>query len=215
MNKKIKAALLAAILTLNLASCSLLDQLGFDTYDYMSEEITGYVTDEETEAVIAGLLDIVVTDSLDLDTFSDMSDAIKLYSDAVLTYMLETEYAKYSGNTALLEKAEKNYPELSVTQLIPENDFESMMYRCFGGNVKINHHDTNRFRYLPKVSAYTSVASFVPTGYNPLIKEIAETDRTYRVRFTVTDGENESKEYFALIIRRDDGTHYFKKLLDE
>ena len=47
---------------------------------------------------------------------------------------------------------------------------------------------------------------------------LAETERTYRVRFRAVAAEEWDgmvyPEYFALIIKRDDGTYYIKKLYE-
>lgn len=86
------------------------------------------------------------------------------------------------------------------------------MYQYFGGSVKITNKDTNRFRYLQKVDAYIATAAFVPVERDVHITAIAETEHTYRVRFTVQWQEDTSVEYTALIVKREDGTQYFKEL---
>ena len=197
-----------------LTSCGLLDKLGFDTYDYMGEEISQtHEIDSEKAVELEQLLDILITDSAALQTFEKMGDAIKAYRDAVLSYMLETGYSKYSGNTDLINKAEKEYPGYNITQIIPENEFEATMYRYFGGNVKITHTDGVKFKYLPSVGAYISSVAPENNGYTADITYLAETDKTYRVRFCIVSEDVKSDEYFALIIKREDGTLYIKKLL--
>lgn len=199
-----------------LTSCSVTDKLGFDTYDYMSESVSVvHDVDDETALLIDDMLDVLLADKSVLPTFENMSDAIRDYRDAVLMYMLEDGYAKYSGNTELIEKAEKAYPEYTISQIIPASEFEATMYRYFGGNVKITHRDGDRFKYLPKVSAYISPAVTESDPPDTEITELCETDKTYRVRFKVctSDVSAENEEYFALIIKREDGTLYFKKLL--
>lgn len=212
MKKKLLAPVFFCILVLT--SCGIADKLGFDTYDYMSEKIIkSHDVNGETADTIEKLLDVLITDSTNLPTFEKMSDAIREYRDAVLLYMLEEEYAKYAGNTELIEKAAKAYPEYTITQIIPVSEFEATMYRYFGGNVKITHRDGERFKYLPKVGAYISPSVSERTNLSAVITELNETEKTYRVRFIVTAEGVESEEYFALIIKREDGTLYFKKLL--
>ena len=199
-----------------LTSCGLIDKLGFDTYDYMSESVeTTHETDGEVAETLTELCGILLSDSSELDTFSDMNGAINNYRDEVLAYMLKTGYAKYSGNTVLIEKAEREYPQYHITQVIPEGEFEATMYRVFGGSVKLTHRSGERFEYLDKVGAYISPVMQESGDLTPRITYIGETDKTYRVRFYVSqDGEDISDEYFALIIKRDDGTLYIKKLLN-
>lgn len=212
---KIRRGIALFACMLSLTSCQLIDKLGFDTYDYMSENVLStHAAESEKAAELEDFLQILITDSPYLATFDNMNDAIKLYRDAVLTYMLDTGYAKYSGNTALIEKAEKEYPEYNITQIIPESEFEATMYRCFGGDVMLTHKDGDRFKYLSKVGAYISPVIPVSSGLTADITALSETEKTYRVRFKVIGEEIASDEYFALIIKREDGTLYIKKLLE-
>ncbi len=200
---------------LTLTSCQIADKLGFDTYDYMSENVLlTYDIESETSLELEEFLQILITDSPNLATFENMNDAIKEYSDAVLTYMLDTGYSKYSGNIALIDKAEREYPEYNITQIIPEREFEATMYRYFGGNVMITHKDSARFKYLDKVGAYISPVMPTSSGLTADITSLSETEKTYRVTFKVIGEATESDEYFALVIKRDDGTLYIKKLTE-
>jgi len=207
------------LLTGAMTSCGLLDKLGFDTYDYMSEAvIQTHDADGETAAVIEDLLMVLVTDSQILTTFDNMADAIPAYRDAVLEYLLASDYAKYSGNTKLIERAMDKYPEYQITQVIPELEFEAMMYRCFGGDVMLSHEDGNKFRYLPDAAVYVPMLATTDHGYYADVTALTETEKTYRVRFRVKSKPDaagtpvESDEYFALVIKREDGTMYMKKL---
>jgi len=210
-----KTRLLAGVLCVFLlTSCGILDKLGFDTYDYMSESVTAtHKPDSETAGMLRDVLEILITDSPELTTFESMSDAIKAYRDAVLDYMLETGFSRYSGNTAMIADAAEAYPDYSITQIIPESEFEATMYRYFGGDVMITHKDGSRFRYLEKVGAYTASVPLTDSGYHPEITAVSETDKTYRVWFRVVSDAVKSDDYFALIIKRTDGTLYIKKLL--
>ena len=216
------AAASVLFLMILMTSCSpfggIAEKLGFDIYDYMGEKVLNVLPADGSEAEMAeDVLKILVTDSLHLETFDSTEDAIALYSDSVLQYMLADGFAKYSGNSELIEKASEQYPGYVITVIIPQSDFEATMYRYFGGDVKIMHGDTARFTYLSRAGAYTT--SLMPHGerFSPSVTYIAETERTYRVRFVVRDLKDPSSvsgEYFALIIKRGDGTYYIKKLLD-
>ncbi len=209
-----KRVLVLVICMTLLTSCGIAQRLGFDTYDYMSEKVFYlHDTDGEVADAVSETLDILTTDSMELSTFDNMTDAIREYRDAVLTYMLETNYLTYSGNTEMIERAAREYPEYNITQIIPQDEFEATMYRYFGGNVKLTHKDGSKFKYLQKVGAY--ISSVIPTEstLSADISYIGETEKTYRVKFTVVSGEERSNEYFALIIKRDDGTLYIKKLI--
>jgi hypothetical protein len=200
-------------------SCTLLDKLGFDTYDYMGEKIERSLPLDGPEATaLTDLIGMLINDSDELPPFTRMGDAIREYRDAVLTYMLSTGYLKYSGNTALIDEAEEAYPEFHITQVIPAEEFESVMYQIFGGNVKITHKNGERFQYLPKVNVYVTTLMPEASVYKPKITDLQETQKTYRIRFRVvpTDSgesyETMTREYFALVIKREDGTLYIKRL---
>lgn len=209
-----KQVLTAVLCLAMMTSCStvteLVDKLGFDTYDYMSEEVhTTYDTDSDVAATLADMIQILVPT---LSPFDNMNEAISAYRDTVLTYMLESEYARYSGNMTLIAQATEAYPEYQISEIIPAADFEATMYRYFGGSVKISHKDSSRFRYLSKVQAYIALSSPISDDSQVRITSIGETDKTWRVTFTVVQGQVESDLYFVLIIKRDDGTLYFKSL---
>lgn len=211
--RRLCAVLAILIFTGMLTSCTLMDKLGFDTYDYMSEPVVrSYSTDSETAERLMPMLDILITDSITLDEFENMSESIDLYRDAVLRHMLQNGYSKYSGNVDLIEDAEKEYPEYQITQIIPADEFEATMYEYFGGDVKITHRDGAIFKYLKKVNAY--ICNIIPEdrGITPEITSVDETAKTYRVQFKCVAEDEASGEYFALIIKREDGTYYFKKL---
>ena len=111
--------LLANVLAACGCTSRLLDKLGFDTYDYHSEPVIDNPAPEsETGISLAAMIDILAGET-DLPEFTGMMRAIEKYRDAILSYMLTTEYARYSGNRTLIEQAERAYPAYQITQLIP------------------------------------------------------------------------------------------------
>lgn len=214
MGKRVWTTALCLVLFCSCSGCGtvrgIVDKLGFDTYDYMSETVhTVHETDGEIAAKLSSMIRILTPT---LTEFDSMGEAISAYRDPMLAFMLESEFARYSGNMELIEEAARAYPEYQITQIIPAADFEATMYRYFGGSVKISHKDGSRFRYLKKVEAYISPSSPAPNTSEVHISSIGETDKTWQVIFTVTQGEITSEPYFVLIIKRDDGTLYFKQL---
>ena len=206
------------LLVFPMTACSTInewiDKLGFDTHDYMQESVTGTCeTDGETAQTLKEMLEIL-TSSQSLYEFTKTKDAINQYRDTILTYMLETEYARYSGNQTLIEQASREYPEYQITQIIPAKDFEATMYQYFGGNVRIQHKDGQVFRYLKKVNAYISPVAPNNSEYEITLTSIEETANTYRVYFTVDADSETAQDYFALIVKREDGTHYFKQIVN-
>ena len=187
--------------------------LGFDMNDYENEAAIRF-PDKNGEDVseIKEILSILVYDSAEIYPFENTRDAAANNSDAILNYMLRTSYSAYSGNAELLSEAVEAYPQYNITTLIPKKDFESCVYRFFGGDSSVQHSSSVRFTYLPKVSAYTTTGQ--PASLDVLIDitKCTETTHTYRVEFTLTDKEGDIASYHAMIMKREDGTEYVKFL---
>lgn len=198
-----------------LCSCameSLLAKLGFDTHDYASEStVAVHDADSEIGQSIASMLRILYVNSPYLTSFEGTSEAVDLYKDSVLNYMVSHEYAKYTG-TSLIDEATEVYPHMTITTMIPAEDFENTMYTYFGGSVKIINSNGRIFSYLEKVNGYTPVTKPQPTRVATEIYGIEETENTYRVVFVNMIDDIVSPEYFTMIIKRDDGTAYFAVL---
>lgn len=203
----------ALLLSLALCSCRVLSDisgsLGFGRQDYIGEEVKGQVPlDGEVADEIRSMIKMLSIDSVKLPEFDKMKDAVTLCHDSLLNYMLYTDYPKYAGNPDLLADAEREYPGLYVSQIIPASEFESMMYRYFGGNVKISHGDSRAFKYLSRVQAYVPVGHPISDAFDVELSEISETENTYLISFSCSN-EKVSMSYDAVIVKRDDGTMYF------
>lgn len=198
---------------------TLLAYLGFDLHDYEGEAaIATHEPDSEKAAELARLFEPLLMDNVKLTEFSDARQVSAAYRDAILNYLLNSHYAKYTGNLALLEAAEKEYPHYHITTLIPRTDFESTVYQYFGGQKSIKNESGVLFRYLDKVKAYTLVGQPVKYNIQVVVTSCVETESTYRVQFyNSLDGEA-SPVYLAVVVKRKDGTHYIrtlKKVADE
>lgn len=200
-----------------LSSCAAKDMflklLGFDTYDYEGEDVIETL-DPDSEEVLS-LCDMMKTlsvASLYLPEFDNAADALETCRDSILNYMLCTSFSKYSGNTELIEATQKYYPTLEIITVIPAEDFENFVYTYFGSNVKISHKSSKLFLYLAKADAYTAVSIPLESSVVTEVKLCEKTERTYRLTFRNTLGTVQSPEYYAFIIRREDGSCYFKSL---
>ena len=183
------ALLLAAVLLTSCRSGEFGKMLGFGAPDYSGEPVTGTVEpDSDAGLEITEMIKMLSVDSVKLPEFTSMKESVNLCQDA-----------------------EKAYPDMTISQLIPASDFESMMYRYFGGNVKISHVSGRMFRYLPKASAYVPLATPRGDRFDVILDKVEETENTYRVEFTCSNGEK-SLSYRAVIIKRDDGTMYFSSV---
>lgn len=207
--------LLLAFPMLFLTACGegLMAKLGFDTHDYRGEKVLAvHEPDSEIARTLAEMTRTLTVASPLLPSFSGAKEAADVCRDAVLNHMLKTGYAQYAGNGALLKKAAEAYPQMQLSILIPAEDFASTVYESFGGREKITNKSGAMFRYLDKVAAYTTAALPVNSEVEIRVTLLEETERTYRLYFVNTLDTVTSPEYFALIIKREDGSLYFSEL---
>ena len=212
--RRIFAAAVCAVLLVCLSGCAareFLATLGFDTHDYDSEEVTKvYETDSEKCLELCEMVKTLTVDSVSVPEFNGTKDAISHCRDSLLFYMMNTEYAKYSGNPTLLEAAAEAYPHMKFAVIIPAEDFSNAAYKYFGGKEKVSNVSGRMFKYLAAIECYSTAVpantDFVTV--NPVSLE--ETENTYRLTFNCTSGDETGKDYFALIIKREDESCYFK-----
>lgn len=200
-----------------LPSCAaaegVMSRLGFDMHNYRGEKtLSTHDPDSETAATLAALIRPLIVNTPLLSSFSGAAEAADVCRDAILNHMLEDGYARYAGNPTLLSIAAESYPQLQINVLIPADDFEAVVYATFGGSEKITNRSSDLFRYLEKIDAYTTAVSLQPTAVEITVIRCEETERTYRLYFSNTLDEVTSPEYFALFIKRDDGTLYIREL---
>ena len=211
-------SLISVILcALVLSSCSLRDALlsamGFDTYDYEGEDVLSVVSPESAEARnLCEMVRILSVNNPMLPEFESAGEAVDECRDAILNYLLCTGFSMYMGNTELIEEAEEKYPELRLITVIPAEDFENFVYTYFGGNAKVTNKSSELFTYLDKAEAYTAVTEPIESEISVNVVLCEKTEKTYRLKFRCSHGEAVSPVYRALIVRRPDGSAYFKSL---
>ena len=212
-------ALICAASAILLSSCalgdSLLSAMGFDTHDYASEEIIETLSpdDADVKRVTEMIKMLSVNDPI-LPQFTSPGEALDKCRDAILNYMLNTGFAKYTGNNDLIAKAQEKYPELRLITVIPCEDFENTVYTYFGGNAKLSHRDSELFTYLENADCYTAVTVPIENNITVNVVRCERTERTYRMRFSCTLGSTTSPLYDALIVNRTDGSSYFKSVTE-
>ncbi len=218
MNKRIGAILMIPFFLLTLYGCGardFLSTLGFDTHDYEGEEVAEtYDDDSEKAEELINMLEVLTVDTPRIAPFDGANEAMKTCRDAVLNYMLNREYAKYTGNIALMDQVKETYPQMQISAIIPADDFENFVYTYFGGKQKIKNITSTLFVYLEKVNAYITVAQPQENSIDYNIQKIEETQNTYRVYFTCSLHDEISPTYKALIIKREDGNCYFRYLIE-
>lgn len=185
---------------------------GWDTDDYAAEDATQILAHDGAVARdLVGMVEMLVSDGVSLEGFRTTSQAVRLYRDAILNDMLRTNYARYTGNGALIAHAEAAYPYTVLSTLIPTEDFENTVYRYFGGT-SVDHQNGDAFSYLDRAGMYSSVLQARSCSTAVAVLSIEETENTYRMRFVLTDGEEASEEYRAIFVKREDGSCYWKAL---
>lgn len=186
--------------------------LGLDVYDYIAEaveaecEVNGALADSLSETIR-----IVLGNGIHLEGFQTTAQAVGLYRDRILNYMLCTNYARYTGNEAAIEAVESVYPRTVVSTLISTDDFESTVYRFFGMG-SVDHKNSGAFQYLSKAGYYTSPLCAREAETVLRVLSLHETANTYRMQFVLSNGEETSEPYTALFVKREDGSCYWKAL---
>ena len=196
-------------------SCSFYDVLGIDTHDYAAES---KIKDLEHDGDIAHeLLDIIpmmIQNTPYLSEFDTPAEAAELYRDGILCSILAKNFSKYNANTELIAEMNEKYPTYEITTVIPALDFESTVYRYFGGTASVQNASTKLFTYLEKVDAYVSVGIGVDSSANIVFDELYETSNTYVCTFRCIIKDVTSPSYRLLCMKREDGTFYIKSLTE-
>ncbi len=216
----------AVVLTLIMLSCIFLVScmasanvlwvralLGYDTTDYEGEAaIASLPTDDARASELAEMVSILAEDrGVHLTAFCNTEEAVEHYRDAILGYMLRNNYSRYTGNRAEISRAAKSYPQLCVSTLIPESDFENTVYRYFGGT-SVKNKSGALYSYLKRADCYTAPVSVSPRAVDIDVHSIEETANTYRMTFVLSDEQETSGVYTAVFVKREDGSCYFRSL---
>ena len=186
--------------------------LGFDVTDYGAEpSVRSHPVEGEISDRLCDLVEILTVGGITLEPFEGTSQAVSRYRDAILNDMLRDHYALYNGNRTLLDQAGQAYPGTVLSTLIPQTDFENAVFRDFGGTA-INHKSGELFAYLSRVDAYTAPLQAMEPRGTVRVYSIEETLHTYRMTFTLSDGDQTSDLYTAVFVKRDSGNCYFYSL---
>ena len=212
------ALFLILLLSATATSCSGWDSftslLGFDTRDYSGENvIADRLGDAELEAAISDQIAMLTMNEPFLAEFSSSSEAISKCRDSVLNHMLDKNFSRYTGNIELLDAAAREYPQIKITNLIPAAEFDQTYYRAFGGATKIMSTSGEYFSYLEKLDAYTALSNPLSPEFEVVFSRLEETEHTYRATLSATVNGVASPEYNVTLIKRDDGTMYFRSVV--
>ena len=184
---------------------------GVDAANYAAEPTErALTTDSQMSEELCDMVEILISDGVTLCPFRSTSQAVRQYRDCILNDMLRDNYALYTGNSDALAKLNEAYPNHAVLTLIPESDFENAVYRYFGGS-NVSHKSGGVFEYLSRADAYTAPVQAWEAQAEIAVTRLEETAHTYRMNFSLTDGGAHA-EYFAVFVKRDDGSCYFYSL---
>ena len=185
---------------------------GLDIADYTAEPAEReHTTDGSVAQTLCEGVSVLVGDSLQLRTFGGSSQAVQLYRDEILDFMMRKSYALYNGNSELIASAQEAYPHAVLTTVIPQKDFESTVYRYFGGNT-VEHKSGNLYSYLKHADCYTTVGCVRESRVEIIPLVIEESANTYRMEFCLSNGQEESQIYRAVFVKRQEGAPYLKAL---
>ena len=187
--------------------------LGIDMHDYTAEPVIRQLeTDGEIANMIEEMISIMFQNTPFLSEFNTPAEAANLYRDGILCFILSRNYAKYSANMELIDETKAAYPGYEIKTIIPAVDFESTVYRYFGGSDSVDNVSTPLFTYLERVDAYISVGIGVDNRAEVVIESLYETENTYVGSFYNKMGEISSERYNLLLIKREDGSFYMREL---
>ena len=180
---------------------------------YESETRTATLPkDGEVAGKLRRMIGIMVQNTPYLSPFDTPSGAADLYRNGILCAVLSENYAKYNANTDLIERTKAAHPLLEVTTVIPALDFESTVYRYFGGTSSVDNVSTPLFTYLADIDAYVSVGIGVDNDADVMIEDLYETEHTYVCIFYNEMNGERSDVYRLLAVKREDGSIYMKSL---
>ena len=185
---------------------------GWDVGAYAAEPVEKtHAADGDIALMLCDTVRVVLGDSVELEEFRGTSQAVKIYRDEILNHMLRSDYAAYTGNAATMRAVAEKYPALSVATLIPQKDFESAVYRYFGGS-GVKHRSGDVFQYLGRADCYTTPVSARACRVEVKVISVEETANTYRMEFKLVKGSAVSDTYRAIFVKRADSTPYWKAL---
>ena len=218
MLKKSPAILMVFFSVFFLFSCSAVNSallyIGIDAHDYKNEPVINTLkTTDETVHKIISTLDVIVLDTIELKEFSSHKSVPDLYTDELLSYLLNTRFSKYNGNLTLMRDVESKYPGLYATTIIPADDFDSLMQKHFGAGSSVSHENGEIFRYLPKVNMYVTEVQPLKKTVDITVTSAEETEMTFRIKFKLTSAEGEERSYCGIFAKREKGDPYLKMLM--
>lgn len=186
--------------------------IGADLSSYRGEAVLSQLpTDGETAETLYNTIDVLTSNSVNIEPFDSMSAAVTLYRDEILNSLLREHYSTYVGNPALSTVVNARYPHLTASVLIPETDFQAAVNRYLGLS-SASHRNGELFTYLSRAACYMTPLQVKGDTVLISVVSLEETEHTYRFGFTLSDAAGLSASYTALFVKRDGGNAYLRAL---
>ena len=186
--------------------------LGIDLMDYRAEAVEETLpVDGALSDSLCATVDLLAVNSTRLEPVSKSSSLIHFYRDELLNHLLRERYSRYTGDADAMEAVQRDYPNMTVSVLIPAADLENLAQSYFGVQ-NIRHGDGELFTYLEKSGYYTFSMKAWEDSVTVIPEAIEETHHTYRLHFHLQKGEEISRGYVAIFVKRDDGSAYLRAL---
>lgn len=186
--------------------------LGVDLKDYRKEAVEANLSlDSAISDSLCDTVELLVVSNNSMTEVSKSADLIGAYRDEILNHLLKERYSDYTGNTDAIRAVEREYPNMTVSVLIPADDLETLATRHFGIQ-NLRHGDGELFTYLDKVGYYTFSMKTWEQSAHVVAESLEETYHTYRLRFCLERDGALSESYLAIFVKRDDGSAYLRAL---
>ena len=191
------------------AFCSI---LGIDNTDYEGEDVISEITPDDgiTAQLTSAACIVCYGDSI--VTFDSFNDHKTEYIDIILNYLTGTFYSRYCADKDMMDKFSEQYPELSVSALIPVSDYENTVYTYFGGARKAAVSSTALYSYLDKIDAFVLLGQTPDVDVDCTVHELYETENTYRMTASFTKNNKSLGAYDFIFRKRDEGDPYIWRL---
>ena len=114
-----KKAIALFLISVMLCSCSLIRNEA-SVENFIDESVIAeWGTEHSSTEEFVKIIKIITNDSTELMPFSDPKTVADVYRDRILAHLVSIGYSKYTGNTAKITEAEKKYPKMRISLLVP------------------------------------------------------------------------------------------------
>ena len=185
---------------------------GMDLADYRAERVEAtHAVDGTLSESLCSTVDLLAVGNSSLSPVKKSGDFIKNYRDEILNHLLREGYSRYTGDMDAIREAERAYPNMTVSVLIPKEDLETVAARHFGLQ-SVSHADGELFTYLDKIGYYTFSMKNWEQEVRVVPESLEETYHTYRLQFCLERDGDLSESYVAIFVKRSDGSAYLRAL---